>query len=1064
MSSLVSLLPTDGLARFLCDAVWQSTLLGVFGWLIIRSLPQRPAARSCVALLACVLCVAVPVASAVFRANGVGVLSEAESSVARTAPTASEPSIPRNVSDSALEPAPVTAEPVRDPDSRLLASTDDSVEEPGVIRTGERSKPVKTVRETASPFAREVSPWTVVSILWCVAACCLGMRLVRAAAGVRRLCRDATHCDDATIIQCSRRAAQAMQLRTVPPVVVHPQADCPSVVAWFDPQLVIPPPKEPRGEQHWFNVFAHELGHVQRGDGWTRIAVELAVALLPWQPLLWVLRREYRMACEEACDDWAVFAGADPIDFASSLTEWIPRRSPSLAMGISVFPSFVRRRIERLVDGSAVGNPGLGRRWMTISTGVALLLLPGVALLQSGSQPLFGFEPADNAGSTSTVASSPENVNDDLVASGIQPVRGTAQRIPRSQIATLGEGRLSHWNYAEALGFSEALGGIVSCSRDGTLIVWDRESGRAHTRIELPRSARGYRWWNWDTEDRTRFATDQVLSPSGNRVYVSMADGTIRVTDLVTLESHTLPETVDRPNHLAISRDGRRLGVLKIISSERENSVVILDTESGRVRNRVIYPSSEDHRPSWTTLALSPDGERFAVSFKGTVELWDADGDEPLWSVESHPKAWVHDVSFSPDGQLVATGAAAGFAKVLDAASGEEVHAFPVRSSTRAVRFGPDGESLISATSQVLQFFSLSTGEEIWKQYIHQRRTLNSLAISQDGVALAISRGNQIEVRDLTSGDALLSATGIESVAVSPVEDRLVTGHWDGRLAARRLSEFDKVDSWTPHASAVHSLAFSPNGSTLASGASDEVALSNVAAARVSMALREPRRLPVNVNPVLPPQLIFTPDSSQLYSVFSKFDAPCWNIADGKQSGALSRNTSLMPFTPLFITPEDKLVSCSTENRGGVAMWDLTSGKIERSLEKVEAKRGGLVNLTVSRDGRLVAFGAFGHAIRIHDLQSETVIDLKNGHSNRGAVQSLAFSPDNSMLASTAGNGQVVLWNVATGKMLRRIAVGPRGGIVRQVQWSFDGRHLITHNGNGTVSILESDSQSSDES
>jgi WD40 repeat protein len=69
---------------------------------------------------------------------------------------------------------------------------------------------------------------------------------------------------------------------------------------------------------------------------------------------------------------------------------------------------------------------------------------------------------------------------------------------------------------------------------------------------------------------------------------------------------------------------------------------------------------------------------------------------------------------------------------------------------------------------------------------------------------------------------------------------------------------------------------------------------------------------------------------------------------------------------------------------------------------------------------------------------------------------SAAFSPDGKLLASVGGCS-VHLWDVAAGTEKANFQLGPLGGVLWQVAFSPDGRHLATANCNGTVYILRLD-------
>src|SRR6476660_2800601 len=63
MNSIFSLLPEGGWQRFLCDAMWQSTLIAGLGLLAARFLVRQSAARAWLLLLTLTACALVPLGS-----------------------------------------------------------------------------------------------------------------------------------------------------------------------------------------------------------------------------------------------------------------------------------------------------------------------------------------------------------------------------------------------------------------------------------------------------------------------------------------------------------------------------------------------------------------------------------------------------------------------------------------------------------------------------------------------------------------------------------------------------------------------------------------------------------------------------------------------------------------------------------------------------------------------------------------------------------------------------------------------------------------------------------------
>jgi beta-lactamase regulating signal transducer with metallopeptidase domain len=76
----------------------------------------------------------------------------------------------------------------------------------------------------------------------------------------------------------------------------------PAVVGLFPPEIVVPrwlldaPAEERR------LVVRHEREHVSGGDAWLLAAATLAVAAMPWNPVLWWQHRRLRLVVETDCD------------------------------------------------------------------------------------------------------------------------------------------------------------------------------------------------------------------------------------------------------------------------------------------------------------------------------------------------------------------------------------------------------------------------------------------------------------------------------------------------------------------------------------------------------------------------------------------------------------------------------------------------------------------------------------------------------------------------------------------------------------------------------------------
>jgi len=83
--------------------------------------------------------------------------------------------------------------------------------------------------------------------------------------------------------------------------------------------------------------------------------------------------------------------------------------------------------------------------------------------------------------------------------------------------------------------------------------------------------------------------------------------------------------------------------------------------------------------------------------------------------------------------------------------------------------------------------------------------------------------------------------------------------------------------------------------------------------------------------------------------------------------------------------------------------------------------------------------------------QEYEVYATLSGHS--GQVQNLRFSPDGTLVATTGKDGQVILWNTATGAMVRQLT--GFSGMVYEATFSFDGKYIAAGGHDGSARVWE---------
>jgi WD40 repeat protein len=135
--------------------------------------------------------------------------------------------------------------------------------------------------------------------------------------------------------------------------------------------------------------------------------------------------------------------------------------------------------------------------------------------------------------------------------------------------------------------------------------------------------------------------------------------------------------------------------------------------------------------------------------------------------------------------------------------------------------------------------------------------------------------------------------------------------------------------------------------------------------------------------------------------------------------------------------------------------WGVLFGQCKRYRQVLHGHPGRVTVLAVSPDGRLIASGDSEGQIRLWDPATGKTVAILHEHA--GQVAALAFTADSRMLASGGHDGMIKLWSVAEGKVQRNLRVPD--ALVVGLAWTPDGRTLASSsgsaNGPGTVHLWD---------
>jgi WD40 repeat protein len=164
----------------------------------------------------------------------------------------------------------------------------------------------------------------------------------------------------------------------------------------------------------------------------------------------------------------------------------------------------------------------------------------------------------------------------------------------------------------------------------------------------------------------------------------------------------------------------------------------------------------------------------------------------------------------------------------------------------------------------------------------------------------------------------------------------------------------------------------------------------------------------------------------------------------------------------LFLFNDYLIISCGTDNK--IKIWDVQSGQL---LNTLSGRTDWVNSVAFSPDNLKIISGGGDCSVKIWDTHSGQLLNTLNSHTN--AVLSVAYSFDNSRIASGGHDHSVKIWDTHTGKLLNTlvdpsIASGSHLGkdshsdVVYSVAFSFDNSRIASGGRDNSVKIWDAQS------
>jgi WD40 repeat protein/DNA-binding SARP family transcriptional activator len=418
---------------------------------------------------------------------------------------------------------------------------------------------------------------------------------------------------------------------------------------------------------------------------------------------------------------------------------------------------------------------------------------------------------------------------------------------------------------------------------DGALRLLDLKSGRVRTLAgrQNPRLRVG------------------AFSPDGQTLATWDEDDSVVLWDVRRrVEIETLPGHSGGGLGQVFSPDGRTL-----YTASLDSTVIIWDTAGDRRLGRPFFTRlrtlPQESSPS--PFAISPDGASLAIArLDGRVDLIDSGTMRRTGGFEAFDRTPATAIEYSGEGRRLAVAGGRGLIGLWDAESEERIGplvdapsgscADPGSTFTiprcqyatvlGSLEFGPGSLLTAASLGGDLQTWDLSKREPI-RPAVGLPPFVTGLAMSPDGSQLAIPFGylnpgpDGVAVVDAGSGERIArlpAGADVRSVAFSPDGSLLATGQVDG------TAHLWATDDWGPVGTPldvgrglVLSLAFSPDGQTLATSSDNgTVTLWDIESQRATGVLPGPVDTWVAAR--------FTPNGEQLFALYEDGHAFRWDV------------------------------------------------------------------------------------------------------------------------------------------------------------------------------------------
>ncbi|KZL47740.1 hypothetical protein A2T98_21600 [Nodularia spumigena CENA596] len=465
-----------------------------------------------------------------------------------------------------------------------------------------------------------------------------------------------------------------------------------------------------------------------------------------------------------------------------------------------------------------------------------------------------------------------------------------------------------------------------------------------------------------------------------------------------------------------------------------------IQAETANILQQAVYGTQERNRlshNSWvSSVSFSPDGQILASGYAdNSIKLWGSNG-SLLATLTEHQDS-VNSLSFSPNGKMLASASSDNSIKLWSRDGKLLTTLIGHIHGVNSVRFSPNGEVLASGSNDNTAKLWSRNGK-LLVNFIGHNGSVKSVSFSPEGDTMA-SASDDGTVKLWSLDGRLLSTLPASTrevldVSFSPDGQTIASASADHtiKLWSRDGNLLRTIEG---HSGGVWQVKFSPDGKIMASASADKTIKLWTRAGNLLGTLQGHSH---EVN-----SLSFSPDSQRLASASDDNTIRLWKLERNLPQTFYGHKGSVNDVK--FTVDGSNITSFSSDNT--MKIWNLNGELLQTLPSPIE----DVTSISFTRDGKTVALASADQSIQIRQRDGTLLHTLK-GHKHW--VRSMSFSPDDQILASASADKTIKLWS-RDGRLLHTL--DGHNGWVTNIQFSPDGKIIASASADKTIKLWSLD-------